>query len=88
MPAKQETRSETSADFETNLRELEALVGRLEAGDLSLEDSLKQFERGIALSRACQQALKTAEQKVQILTEKNGETTLEPFEASNAERAD
>ncbi len=49
------------------MAELEALVERLEQGDLPLEESLKQFERGVALTRACQTALKAAEQKVEIL---------------------
>lgn len=56
-------------NFEKALKELEQLVERLEQGELSLEDSLKQFERGIALTRSCQLALREAEQKVQILTE-------------------
>jgi len=52
-------------------------VARLEAGDLSLEESLRCFERGITLTRTCQQALREAEQKVQILLE--GEDTPRPF---------
>jgi exodeoxyribonuclease VII small subunit len=51
----------------------------MEQGDISLEESLKAFERGIKLTRTCQQALQEAEQKVQILLEKNGQQTLEPF---------
>jgi exodeoxyribonuclease VII small subunit len=51
----------------------------MERGDISLEESLKAFERGINLTRTCQQALQEAEQKVQILLEKNGQQTLEPF---------
>lgn len=54
-------------DFEQSMRELEELVERLEQGDLPLEEALKQFERGVALTRACQSALKAAEQKVEIL---------------------
>ena len=54
-------------DFEKSLTELEKLVEVMEDGDLSLEDSLKQFERSIALTRACHQALSDAEQKVKIL---------------------
>jgi exodeoxyribonuclease VII small subunit len=60
-------------DFETALSELEALVERMEHGDATLEASLKDFERGIELTRACQNALQEAEQKVQILVEKDGE---------------
>ena len=59
-------------DFERSLAELEAIVEKLEQGELSLEDSLKQFERGVQLTRACQVALKDAEQKVEILLRKSG----------------
>jgi exodeoxyribonuclease VII small subunit len=54
-------------DFEQSMKALEALVERLEQGDLPLEEALKQFERGVALARSCQTALKAAEQKVEIL---------------------
>ncbi len=67
-------------DFEAALQELEEIVEKMEDGDISLEDSLKYFERGIALTRACQQALTEAEQKVQILLEKSGQETVEDFE--------
>ncbi len=70
-------------DFESALKELETLVEKMEHGDISLEDSLKYFERGVELTRTCQQALKDAEQKVQILAEKNGRTELQAF-TSNA----
>lgn len=66
--------------FETSLDELEALVERLESGELSLEESLTLFERGIALTRDCQQALQVAEQKVEILTAKDPKAAAEPFE--------
>jgi len=65
--------------FEDALTELEQLVNQLEQGDISLEESLKSFERGVNLTRTCQKALQEAEQKVQILLEKNGTQTLEPF---------
>lgn len=71
-------KSSKQPDFETALAELESLVETMEQGDLSLEESLKQFERGITLTRGCQESLKEAEQKVQILLSKNGEP--EPFE--------
>lgn len=64
--------AEDAPDFEQALKELEGIVERMEQGDTTLEESLKQFERGIALTRACQQALKAAEQKVEILIEENG----------------
>ncbi|GAB4356578.1 MAG: exodeoxyribonuclease VII small subunit [Methylohalobius sp. ZOD2] len=67
--------------FETQLKELEQIVERLEAGDVSLEDSLKLFEKGVQLARNCQQALQDAEQKVQILTQDDsGEAQLQPFQ--------
>jgi exodeoxyribonuclease VII small subunit len=66
-------------DFETALEELETLVERMEGGESSLEDSLKDFERGIELTRNCQAALADAEQKVEILLKKDGEP--ETFES-------
>jgi exodeoxyribonuclease VII small subunit len=65
--------------FEDQLAELEALVDTLERGDLSLEQSLAAFERGILLTRTCQQALDTAEQKVRILTSTAEDAQPEPF---------
>ena len=56
-------------NFESALEELETLVAQMESGDLSLDDSLKAFERGIALTRHCSTALKEAELKVQTLTQ-------------------
>jgi len=68
-----------SINFEKTLAELEQLVEKMEQGDLSLEESLKYFERGILLTKTCQQALSKAEQKVRILLEKDGKSELEPF---------
>jgi exodeoxyribonuclease VII small subunit len=62
------TRKTKSLDFEKSLRELEALVEKLEHGELPLEEALKHFERGVALTRECQAALKAAEARVEILT--------------------
>jgi exodeoxyribonuclease VII small subunit len=67
--------TETAADdladvsFEAALAELETLVEKMETGDLSLEDSLSAFERGVKLTRHCQSALQSAELKVKVLTE-------------------
>jgi exodeoxyribonuclease VII small subunit len=72
-------------DFEKSLAELEALVGRMEGGDLSLEQSLKDFERGVALTRACQKALADAEQKVKILMSRDGSAELQPFSSEAAD---
>ena len=60
--------------------ELESLVERMEHGEQSLEDSLKDFERGIALTRSCQKSLQETEQKIQQLIEKNGHDELVPFD--------
>ncbi len=60
-------------EFEKSLAELEALVEDMEAGELSLEESLKAFEKGMKLSRDCQQALAEAEQKVQVLLAEGGD---------------
>ncbi len=66
-------------DFETALAELEKLVERLEHGELPLDDALRTFEQGVALTRQCQSALKAAQQKVEILLRRNGEPAPEPF---------
>lgn len=72
-------KKKSSTHFEESLAELELLVNQLEQGDVSLEESLKSFERGVYLTRICQKALQEAEQKVQILLDQNGNQTLEPF---------
>jgi exodeoxyribonuclease VII small subunit len=68
-------------EFELALAELETVVDRLEHGELPLEEALKQFERGIELARACEASLKQAEQRVEILLQKNTEAAPEPFAA-------
>jgi|TARA_B110000037_G_C17065894_1_gene483796 exodeoxyribonuclease VII small subunit len=68
------TKKQTKFDFEMALQELEALVSSMEDGELSLEESLQAFEKGIKLTRECQTALKNAEQKVQVLLNENGDT--------------
>lgn len=60
-------------NFEESLASLETLVSAMEDGDLSLEESLQAFEKGIRLTRECQNALHNAEQKVQVLIAENGE---------------
>ncbi len=72
-------RKKSTTVFEESLQELEQLVEQMEHGDISLEESLKAFERGVKLTGTCQKALQDAEQKVQILLEKNGKHALEPF---------
>jgi exodeoxyribonuclease VII small subunit len=69
-------------EFEQAMAELESVVARLEQGDMPLEDALKAFERGVALTRACQQALSAAEQKVELLmTRPDGSSEAVPFDA-------
>lgn len=75
-------------DFEHSLRELETIVHQLEEGDLSLEASLKAFEQGVKLTRECQQALTDAEQRVQVLLEKDGAATTAPLDVEPTEDAD
>jgi exodeoxyribonuclease VII small subunit len=72
-------------DFEQALAELEALVARLERGDLPLEEALKTFERGVELTRHCQGSLKTAQQRVEILLRRNGPPEAEPFTALDSQ---
>jgi len=72
MNDKNKTPSETNEaapSFESAMIELEELVTKIETGNLSLEESLKEFENGIKLSRICQSALKDAEQRVKILSD-------------------
>ena len=71
-------------DFEAALAELEGLVASMESGELGLEASLKAFERGVALTRHCQNALKNAELKVKVLTEQN---TLEDLDVDTLDDA-
>lgn len=70
-------------EFENALAELESLVESMEQGELSLEDSLAAFEKGIKLTRDCQSKLATAEQKIEVLMEQQGELTSTPFDPSN-----
>ena len=69
----------TDINFEKSLEELEGIVEDLESGDLSLENSLKSFEKGIKLARQCQEQLSKAELQVQKLIEENGELKTTPL---------
>ena len=73
-------RKNDTQNFETSLTELEEIVSKMEQGDLSLEDSLSAFEKGVKLSKDCQKALKTAEQKVNKLVAKEDGLVIEGFE--------
>lgn len=70
------------AELEKSIKSLEALVEKLESGDLPLEKALAEFERGVKLTRRCQAALSEAEQRIEILLSEQGEP--EPFEESDA----
>ena len=68
-------------NLEKSLADLEALVEELESGDLPLDKAMKKFEEGIKLTRGCQEALKDAEQKVEILMKTaGGEESLAEFD--------
>ena len=68
------------ASFEESLKKLEAIIGKLERGDLPLEESVRLFEEGIQLSNACKGDLEAAEGKIQILLmQKGGSRKPEPF---------
>ena len=69
-----------TVNFEKALKDLEKIVEDLESGDLSLEESLKSFEKGIKLTRQCQRELEKAELKVQKLVEENGELKTKPLD--------
>jgi exodeoxyribonuclease VII small subunit len=69
-----------AAPFEETLAQLEELVARLESGDLPLDEALKTFERGVRLTRECQNALSAAQQKVQQLLQRGDALTVEDFQ--------
>jgi exodeoxyribonuclease VII small subunit len=75
------TPSEAKPTFEAALDQLQGAVKKLESGELSLEQALKQFEDGVRLSRVCQEYLSTAEQRVEILMKANSDSSvdLQPF---------
>ncbi|MEB4590613.1 exodeoxyribonuclease VII small subunit [Candidatus Thiothrix sp. Deng01] len=81
MPKKQlETAAAPQPDFEAAMAELENLVQRMESGELTLEASLKEFERGVQLTRLCQEALNAAEQRVKLLAADGQERDFPPQE--------
>jgi exodeoxyribonuclease VII small subunit len=73
------SKDKKAVDFEQQLASLEGLVNSLESGELSLEESLKSFEQGIKVARDCQAALKSAEQKVEVLMRQGDELVSQPF---------
>ncbi len=82
MPKKQpasETDPSPVADFEASLEQLEALVERMESGEMSLDDSLAAYERGVGLYRRCQAALEQAELRVRLLSDPQDPASVRSF---------
>ena len=75
-----------AAPFEQTLAQLESLVVRLESGELPLDEALRSFEQGVRLTRECQAALSSAQQKVQLLLQRGETAVLEEFDAASIER--
>lgn len=73
------------AGFESTLAELEELVARMEAGNLPLEEAMRNFERGVQLTRECQAALQAAQQRVQVLMQRAAGATIEEFDLEGSE---
>jgi exodeoxyribonuclease VII small subunit len=85
MPAKPDASPSAVAEFERSLDELENLVQRMEKGNLSLDDSLQAYERGIALYRNCQTALEQAELRVRLLSDPLDPDSAEPFDPTRTD---
>ena len=66
-------------NFNKGLFELENIISKMESGELSLEDSLKNFEEGVKIHRKCHTALMDAEQRINILTEQDNYNEEKPF---------
>lgn len=73
-------KSDSPPDFEKALAELEQLVRQLESGELSLDQSLAEFKKGVELTRRCQAVLDQAQQTVEQLMDLDDESSAEPFE--------
>lgn len=76
------------ADFETALAQLETLVESMEGGEMTLEDSLGAYERGVGLYRRCQQALEDAELRVRLLSDPAAPERAQPFGALDTDASD
>jgi exodeoxyribonuclease VII small subunit len=79
MPRKTAAEPSPVADFEQSLDALEQLVEKMEQGEMSLEESLAAYERGVGLYRRCQTALEQAELRVRLLTDPQDPAAAEPF---------
>lgn len=78
-----DAKSESTPHLEASLAEISQLIEKMEQGDLTLEQSLQNFERGILLIRKCQKILEEAEQKVQILIQNNNQNTLQTYNVNS-----
>lgn len=72
-------KEESKTTFEESMKNLETIVTELEKGDLSLDDSVEKFEEGIKISKECNKILESAEKKISILLQNDGEITEENF---------
>lgn len=73
------SRAPAPLDFEAALAELQGIVQKMESGEQTLEEALASFQRGVELTRACQQGLKEAEQRVEKLVRDGGELEVQPL---------
>ena len=71
------------ADFETSMQALEDLVGKMEAGEMTLEESLAAYDRGVGLYRRCQSALEQAELRVRLLSDPANPGDAKPFDTND-----
>ena len=85
MPKKDTPDASPVAQFEHSLAELEQLVEKMEQGEMSLEDSLAAYERGVGLYRRCQAALEQAELRVRLLTDPDQPDNAQAFASPDGE---
>ncbi len=86
MPRNAENEASPVADFEASLEALEQLVEQMERGEMSLEESLAAYERGVGLYRRCQSALEQAELRVRLLSDPADPATAEPFQPGSSDQ--
>jgi exodeoxyribonuclease VII small subunit len=71
--------SEKKVDFEKSMKELEEIVAKLEKGDLNLDESVEEFEKGMKISKECNKILENAEKRITVLLQKEGNIEEEKF---------
>jgi exodeoxyribonuclease VII small subunit len=77
-----------SLSFEKSLETLETIVEELESGELTLDEALKRYERGMAAYKECTETLAAAEKRIEVLLKESGEFKTEPFETGDEEAED